>query len=290
MLAHRIEDSDMAKSKWTAFAHPDKAYDYAGDKLAKAWKVLHAGDQEPFPDEKHVAKLLKANPKLGKDAAKVAAQLQDAWRAFHRGDFQDAHDAGVALKALGASVAIKAGGIHATYLLKSDKDKLARYSDLAELAKDAIAALPGEANSHYRRAFALGRYSQSLSIAQALAQGIAGKVKASLDAALALAPRHAEARTALGLYHAEIVGKVGGMLAKFTYGASAAEAEKQLKEALKLTPDSPIAHIEYGNAQLLLHGAKGEDAAAAAFAKAAKLKPRDAMERLDIEWAKAQLA
>ena len=75
MLAHRIEDSDMAKSKWTPFAHADKSYDYAGDKLAKAWKALHAGDLEPFPDEKHVAKLLNVNPLLsksagGKDAAK----------------------------------------------------------------------------------------------------------------------------------------------------------------------------------------------------------------------------
>lgn len=285
----------MAKSKWTAFPHPDKAFDYAGDKLARAWKALHAGDQEPFPDEKHVAKLLKANPPTlheigGKEAGKIAAQLQEAWRAFHRGDFQQAHDAGVALKALGASVAIKAGGIHATYLVKSDREKLARYAQLAELAEEAIAALPDEANSHYRHAFALGRYSQNLSIAKALAQGIAGKVKSSLDAALELAPKHAEARTALGLYHAEIVGKVGGMLAKLTYGASASEAEKQLKEALKLTPDSPIAWIEYGNAQLLLHGAKGEDAAAAAFAKATKLKPRDAMEALDIAWAKSQLA
>ena len=280
----------MAKSSWAAFPHPDKAYDYAGDKLAKAWKQLHAGDLEPYPDEKHVAKLLKSNAKLGKDAGKISAQLQDAWRAFHRGDFQQAHDAGIALKALGASVAIKAGGIHATYLLKSDKDKLARYAALAELAEDAITALPGEANSHYRRAFALGRYSQCLSVAQALAQGIAGKVKTSLDAALKLAPKHAEARTALGLYHAEIVGKVGGMLAKLTYGASAGEAEKQLKEALKLTPDSPIAWIEYGNAQLLLRGEKGEDEAASAFDKAARLKPRDAMERLDAEWAKAQLA
>jgi tetratricopeptide (TPR) repeat protein len=280
----------MAKSKWAAFPHPDKAYDYAGDKLAKAWKTLHAGDLESYPDEKQVAKLLKANPALGKDAGKLAARLQDAWRAFHRGDFHEAHEAGVALNALGASVAIKAGGIHATHLLKSDKDKLARYADLAELAESAIAALPDEPNSHYRRAFALGRYSQCLSIAQALAQGIAGKVKSSLDATLKLAPKHAEAHTALGLYHAEIVGKVGGMLAKFTYGASAGEAEKQLKEALKLTPDSPVAWIEYGNAQLLLHGARNEDGAAAAFARAAKLKPRDAMERLDVEWAKAQLA
>src|SRR3954471_23396585 len=97
----------MPKSNWAAFPAPDKAYDYPGDKLAKAWPKLHAGDQEPYPDEKHVGKLLKANAALGKEPATIAAQLQDAWRDFHRGDFQEAYDAGVALKALGASVAIK---------------------------------------------------------------------------------------------------------------------------------------------------------------------------------------
>jgi tetratricopeptide (TPR) repeat protein len=279
----------MAKSTWAAFPHPDKAFDYSGDKLVKAWPKLHAGDQEPFPDEKHVGKLLKANAKLGKDAGKLATQLQDAWRAFHRGDFHEAYDAGVALKALGASVAIKAGGVHAAYLLKSDKDKLARYETLAKLGDEAIATLPDEANSHFRRAFAIGRYSQCLSIAQALAQGLAGKVRTSLDTTLKLAPKHAEARTALGLYHAEIVGKVGGMLAKLTYGASAAEAEKQLKEALKLTPDSPIAWIEYGNALLLLYGDKREDDAAEAYSKAAKLKPREAMEAMDAAFAREQI-
>ncbi|MDR3388300.1 MAG: hypothetical protein P4L92_14720 [Rudaea sp.] len=276
----------MAKSNWAAFPHSDKAFDYAGDKLAKAWPKLHAGDQEPFPDEKHVAKLLKANPKFGKDAGKLAATLQDAWRAFHRGDFHEAYESGVSMKALGASVAVKAGGIHATYLVVGDKDKIARYEALAKLADEAVAALPDEANSHYRRAFALGRFSQCLSITQALAQGIAGKVKSSLDTTLKLAPKHAEAHTALGLYHAEIVGKVGGMLAKLTYGASAAEAEKQLNEALKLTPDSQIAWIEYGNALLLLYAGKRGDDAAAAFDKAARLKPRDAMEALDVRHAR----
>lgn len=279
----------MAKKGWAAFPHPDKAYDYAGDRLAKAWKDLHAGDQEPFPDEKHVSRLLKANAKLGKDAGAIASALQDAWRAFHRGDFQQAYDEGAALKALGASVAIKAGGIHATYLLDDDKAKTARYEELIALADAAVAALPDEANSHYRRAFAIGRLSQTISITKALAQGLAGKVRESLDATLELAPRHAEAETALGLYHAEIVGKVGGMLAKLTYGASAAEAEKHLKLALKLTPVSPIAWIEYGNGLLLLHGDKREDEVAEAWDKAAKLKPRDAMEALDAAWAREQV-
>lgn len=279
----------MAKKSWAAFPHKDKAFDYAGDKLAKAWPKLHAGDQEPYPDEKHVAGLLKANPRLGKDAATIAAQLQDAWRDFHRGDFQQAHESGLALKALGTSVAIKAAGIHATYLVDDDDARTRRYEDLVRLADEAVVALPDLANSHYRRAFAIGRLSQSISIAKALAQGLAGKVRESLDKTLKMEPKHAEAMTAFGLYHAEIVNKVGGMLAKLTYGANAADAEKHLKAALKLTPQSPIAWIEYGNGLMLLHGEKREDDVAEAYDKAANCKPLDAMEALDAEWAREQI-
>jgi tetratricopeptide (TPR) repeat protein len=279
----------MAKKNWTAFPHKNKAYDYAGDKLAKNWAKLHAGDVEPFPDEKHVASLLKANPKLGKDPAAISLQLQDAWRDFHRGDFQQAYESGVALKAIGASVAIKAAGIHAAYLVEDDDARTKRYEDLVRMSDEALIALPDLANSHYRRAYAMGRLSQSISIAKALAQGLAGKVRESLDATLKMAPKHAEAMTALGLYHAEIVDKVGGMLAKLTYGANASDAEKHLKAALKLTPASPIAWIEYGNGLLLLHGEKREEDVAEAYDKAARLKPLDAMEALDANWAREQI-
>jgi hypothetical protein len=281
----------MAAKKWAAFPHDAKAFDYAGDKLAKAWERLHAGDCEPFPDEARVAKLLKGNPKLGKatDAGKTAATLQDAWRAHHRGDFQAAFEAGEKLGALGASVAVKAGGIHAVYLLDDETEQLKRYEALGALAEAAAKELPDEPNTHYRHAFAIGRYSQGISIAKALAQGLAGKVKQSLDRTLKLAPRHAEAHTALGLYHAEIINKVGGLIGGMTYGAKAATGEEHLKTALKLTPDSPIAHIEYGNGLMLLFGDKKEDDAANAYEKATKLKPKDAMEKLDIEFAKSQL-
>jgi tetratricopeptide (TPR) repeat protein len=281
----------MASKKWAAFPHDAKAFDYAGEKLAKAWDKLHSGDCEPFPEEARIAKLLKANPKLGKaaDAGGIAAALQDAWRAYHRGDFQTAFDAGEKLGALGVSVAVKAAGIHAVYLLDDEKEQLKRYETLGAMAEAASKTLPDEANTHYRRAFAIGRYSQGISIAKALSQGLAGKVKESLDRTLKLAPKHAEAHTALGLYHAEIINKVGGLIGGMTYGAKAATGEEHLKNALKLTPDSPIAHIEYGNGLMLLFGDKKEDDAANAYEKATKLKPKDAMEKLDIEFAKSQL-
>lgn len=281
-----------ARSDWAAFPHDAKGFTYAGDALKKAWPKLHAGDTEPFPDGKRAAALIaaaaKAAPK-GLDADAVAKALQDAWRAFHRGDFKAAFDAGQALGPVGASVAVKALGIHATYLVDDDVERLSRFEQAAKLAEAAVKALPDEANSHYRHAFALGRYSQGLSIAKALKAGIAGKVRTSLDAALTLSPKHAEAHTAMALYHAEIIGKVGSMIGGLTYGAKAAEAEKHIKTALKLTPDSPIAHIEHGNVLMLLHGDKKEDAAAGEYEAAAKLRPLDAMEALDAAYAASQL-
>ncbi len=280
------------KSGWAKFPHDTKAFDLAGDKLKKAWPALHAGDGEAFPDDKRAAALLKvagkAAPK-GVDAAALAEQLQDAWRAFHRGDFQQAFEIGESLGPIGASVAVKALGIHATYLVEDDSEQLKRYEQAGKLAEAAIAALPADANSHYRYAFAMGRYSQGISIAKALKMGLAGKVREQLEATLKIDPKHAEAHTALALYHGEIIGKIGALIGGMTYGAKAAEAEKHIQAALKLTPDSPIAHIEHGNLLLLLHGSKKEDAAAGAYEKASKLKPKDAMEKLDAEYAKAQI-
>ena len=282
----------MAKSAWAAFPHDAKAFAYAGDALKKAWPKLHASDCEPYPDAKHAATLLKAAGKAapkGLDADALANALQGAWRSFHAGDFKAAFEAGEALGAVGASVAVKAIGIHTTYLVDDNAEKLKRFEQAAKLAEAAIKVLPDNANSHYRHAFALGRYSQGLSIAKALKDGIAGKVRTSLDTALELMPKHAEGHTAMALYHAEIIGKIGAMIGGLTYGAKASEAEKHIKEALKLTPGAPIAHIEHGNLLLLLYGDKKEGAAAAAYEKAAGCKPLDAMEALDTAYAKSQL-
>lgn len=280
----------MASKKWVKFPHGSSAFDYAGAKLAKAWGRLHAGDQEAFPDAKHIQALLKKHPKLKPsiEAEAAAEALQDAWRAFHRGDFQTATEAGDALGVLGATVANKAEGIYATYLAK-EADKLAHFEHCAKRAETAIAAMPADANAHYFHAFALGRYSQCISITKALAQGLGGKIKDSLTRALELAPKHAEAHTAMGLYHAEIIDKIGAMLGGITYGAKADTGLKHFQEALKLAPHAPIGHIEYGNGLLMMYGKKRADEVVKAYEAAAALKPADAMEALDIEKAKSEL-
>ncbi len=280
------------KTTWAKFPHDQKAFDFVGDKLKKSWPALHAGDREPFPDEKRAAALLQAAgrkaPK-GLDAAALSLQLQEAWRAFHRGDFHQAFLAGEALGPIGASVAVKALGIHCTYLVDGADEQISRFAHAVELAEAAKAALPDAVNSHYRHAFALGRYSQRINIAKALKLGLAGKIRDSLDRTLEIEPAHAEAHTALALYHAEIIRKIGALIGGMTYGAKATDAERHIQVALKLTPDSPIAHVEHANLLLLLHGDKKENAAANAYEKASKLKPLDAMEKLDAGYAREQI-
>ncbi|MCH8477882.1 MAG: hypothetical protein LAT56_08055 [Wenzhouxiangella sp.] len=270
-------------SNWAEFPHDSKPFDYTGGKLAKAWPNLHRGDCEPFPDADRIARLDPAN----EDPAGTAEVLADAWRAFHRGDFADAVNLADSIGLLGHAVANKASGIYADYLEQDDEAKLAIYKAGIERAEQACRAYPDDANAHYFHAFLLGRYSQCISVATALAQGVGGKIKASLEKALKLAPEHAEALTAMGLYHAEIIDKVGKLVGSMTYGASADKSMKCFEQALALTPDAAIAHLEYGNGLYLLYGDKRLDESNAAYAQAAACKAIDAMQQLDIEYARA---
>ncbi len=277
---------------WKAFPHAHKSFDYAGDKLLKHWSALHAGDGEPLPEAERIAALAKAKPALakeaGKDHAAVAEQLIEGWRCFHRGDFEQAAQIGGQYPLLGSTLANKASGIYASYLA-NEADKEAIFRTVAQRAEQAAEVLRDDPNAHYFRAFSLGRLSQCISVAKALAQGLGGKIRESLDRTLALNEQHAEAQTAMGLYHAEIIDKVGAMIGGLTYGAKADKGLKHLQRALELTPKAPIAHIEYANGLLLLYGDKRMDDAVAAYEKAAAMKPLDAMEKLDIEYAKEQL-
>jgi tetratricopeptide (TPR) repeat protein len=281
----------MAKSGWKPFPYAEKAYDYAGAALKKAWPDLHRGDCEPFPDAAWVKKAMAAAPKLAiKDADKAAEALQAAWRAYHAGDFAGAVEQGVAIGPLGYNVANKAANIYATYLKTDDRRKLDIFQESAARAEKLQAIAKDMPNAFYFHAQALGRYGQGISVGKALAMGLGGKIKASLEKAIALEPKHADAHIALGAYNAEVVGKVGGLVAGLTYGASKDGAIKHFETARKLIPDSAIARIEHANGMVTLFGKTKLDAATKLYAEAAACKPRDAMERLDVESAKEELA
>jgi tetratricopeptide (TPR) repeat protein len=254
--------------KWIKFPYADKAYMYDAAGLKKHWPRLHKGDCEPFP----------------KDVA-----VQDAWRHFHAGNFAEAVDAGNKAGGPGVNVAVKAQVVHATHVEKNESTSLALLEEAPRWAEARRAQAPKDPNAHYFHAYALGRYSQGISIVKALAQGHGGRVKDALLTAMKLEPKHADAHTAYGSYQAEIIDKVGGMVAAMTYGAKKDSALEHFQKALRLFPESGIAHIEYANGIIMLFG-KGRLAdAEKLYREAAACKPADAMERLDVERARAEL-
>ena len=275
----------MAAEKTLRFPYDQKPYSYGGDELQKAWGRLHTGDLEPFPDAAMVARISGA----GNRAAAHASQLQQAWRAYHRGDFGEAIALGSKLGPLGATVANKAAAVAATYLEEDDRRAVRMLQEAAKRAEVATAALPNYPNAWYMQAFVLGRYAQRVSIVKALAEGIGGKVHKALERAIKLDPAHADAHIALGLYHAEIIDKVGALAGRLTHGADAAKSVKYFEQALKLNPASAIAHMEFANGLLMLEGDRQKQRATDLYRKAAACKPADAMERLDVEQARAEL-
>jgi tetratricopeptide (TPR) repeat protein len=258
----------VAATKWKAFPHPSKSFTYAGDALKKSWDKLHRGDCEPFPK---------------------AAGAQEAWRLFHQGKFAEAVVAGLEESGAGVTAANKAQAIYANGVEPREAARITLFEEVMHRAEAQARAEPKNANAHYLYAYAAGRYSQRISVAKALAQGYGGKIRVALEAALKLQPKHADAHIAMGAFHAEVIDKVGALVGGLTYGAKRDAGEEHFRKALKLAPDSPIAHIEMANGMVLMHGRKALDEAGALYARAAGMEPRDAMEKLDIEAARAEL-
>ena len=253
---------------WAKFPYPDAAFEYTPASLKKAWAHLHAGDAEPYPAQ---------------------AALVDAWRDFHAGRFEAAAQHGLQHGLAGYAVAAKASCIYANYLEKNKARKHALFDAVAVRCEEHQSRQPDNPNAYYWHAYALGRRAQDLSVVAALTQGVGSKIRKSLETVLRLSPAHADAHIALGLYHAEVVTKAGGVVAGLTYGASRTEGLAHFEQALALNPHSAIAHVEYANAIVMLDGKRGLERALALCRKASHLRPHDAMERLDIELARQEL-
>ena len=182
----------MAKSAWKKFPLADKAFAYPGAALKKNWERLHRGDREPYPADEAV---------------------QEAWRLYHQGEFQKACEVGLAVGIDGYNAANKATMIHATYLEDDARRKLDFFQSISARCDELQRAQPKNVNGHYFQAYALGRYSQGISVLNALTQGLGGRIKSALERTLKLDPKHAEAHTALGAYHADVVDIMGSMVA-----------------------------------------------------------------------------
>ena len=253
---------------WQTFT-PCADYRFDSRRLTLHWHELHRGDREPLPEND---------------------QVLQAWALFHSGAFEQARDLGLGAGPAGVTVANKATCIYANYLEPRESVRLALFKEVAQRAGAQSEREPHNANAFYLLAYALGRYSQGISVAKALAQGLGKKIKSALHATIALSPEHADAHVLLGAFHAEVIDKVGALIANMTYGARKDVSLASFRQALALYPQSAIALVEYANALAMLEGDTAQAQATALYEQAAALSALDAVQHLDGMLARTELA
>jgi len=254
-------------ANWAAFPYAGD-YNFDATSVKKSWSRLHSGDLEPLPG---------------------LTDLLQAWAHFHNGEFQKASALGLSLGTVGLNVANKSVCVYASYLEKHEARRLALFQEVAERAEAHIAQDPTNFNARYLRAFALARYSQGISVAKALAQGLGTKIKTDLEIVIRQQPNHLEAHVALGSFHAEVIDKVGSLIGAMAYGVNKDTGLNLFTQAVKLNMHSAFCMVEYANAMLMLGGEEMMKEASRMFQLAARAKPVDAAERLEVEMAKSEL-
>lgn len=259
-----------AAGSWTPLPYDDTPRFSASD-LHACWPRLHAGQGQALPP-------------VPADAA-----LAEAWAHYHNGAFEQAVALALAQGPAGIALANQATAVYANYLEPRESVRLSLFKQVAERTQAQLLRQPDDCHALYWQAFALGRYGQAISVARALALGLGTKVKGALERVVELQPGHADAHVALGVFHAEMIDKVGPLVARMTYGVRADTAIALFERALGLHPQSASALMEYGRALLILHGDGQMDEATRLYEKAAQIEPADARERLDVELARAGL-
>lgn len=243
---------------WTPCPDSCQSQFVAGS-LQQHWARLHSGDGELWPDD---------------------PALQEGWRLYHEGAFEAAAKAGLALSDAGLPLAFKASCMHAVYVETQDPVRFMRLLDIAERAGRHKTQAPGCAATHYWQGYALGRYSQGVSVAKALARGLGRQVREALQSALRLAPAHVDAHLALARFHAETIDQVGELIGGMVHGARKDHGLQLYEAALALAPDSLIALSEAAEGLLMLGGEAEQARAADLLERAQRVAPLDAMEKL----------
>ena len=257
----------LVPTPWTPLPYADTPR-FDKTEVLRQWSRLHAGQGEvPPPDD----------------------ALAEGWALYHNGEFERAAALGLLHGPEGLALAHQATAIYANYLEPREGTRLALLRQVSERAARQAESEPDNWRALYWQAYALGRYSQGISVARALAQGLGSQVKATLERVIALQPAHADAHVALAAFHAEVIDKVGPLVARMTYGVRADQAMALFERALALHPASGTALMEYGRGLLMLEGDAAIDRATRLFEQAATLIPADARARLDLELARAGL-
>ncbi|NWE77812.1 hypothetical protein [Pseudomonas yamanorum] len=259
----------MNTSEWKTCQLDLSSLNFEGPKLRELWVDLHNGNHEPWPEEEN---------------------LQEAWRHYHYGRFAEAVNMGLSLGKDGLVVACFAAVMQAQYLEQDVARRTELFKQVMNWCLDAVSDGNASTNIHYIYAVALGRYSQLISVMEALAQGYASVIKTQIEAALELDPEHAEALTTLAGWHASISEQAGELMAKMLYDASQDSAEMLYEQAISASPHSVIPYIEKAWGLETMFGEASTAAILQSLDHSLRLSPQDAVHYLDQQRARAQKA
>ena len=214
----------------------------------------------------------------------VLAGNDEAKALYAKGRFLEASKlAASAGNAEGFALAARSLSQHAGGQPQSEQDEL--YATCEGYARKAIALEPKYANGYFELSAAVGELGRLRGAGWAFVNGVATVVKENLEKAIALDPKLAIARVALGRWHAEITAR--GVA--FLFGGDAAQTFKQFDEAVRLEPKSIMVRRNYARAMLILDKQKYADRARSQLEIAVKLEPEDYAEGQELERAKRDL-
>lgn len=208
-------------------------------------------------------------------AADAGAQsLEDARSAYADGRFLEAAELAEALGTSdGYALAAQSLSIYAHYFTSGDEwEEMVERA--IEMSDEAMGADSTNAEAHYQAAHAVGRYAQGIGAFTALRQGLAGRIRERLDAAIRLDPYLWEARLALGGWHADIAAE--GFIARRMYGGNRPAAVVLFEQALQMAPQSRVVLYEYAIRLPDLDEENGEERAREMLDAAARLPVVDA--------------
>ena len=209
-----------------------------------------------------------------------AQTIEAARAAYAEGRFVEAGELGEALEtSAGYALAANSLAIHGYYFAAEDEQP-ELFARAIRAADEAIRLDPDNPEGYFQSAHAVGREAQTVGVLEALNRGYARRTREAAEEALRLDPEMAEAHLTLGSWHAEIVNKMGGLVARATYRATRRNALDYYEKALELAPDEIAVYLEYANGLLLLGRNRNREQARELLLRGIDISPMDAYDRI----------
>ena len=224
-------------------------------------------------------------------ATTTSAQTIEAARAaFAEGRFVEAAELAAALETSeGYTLAAESLATYG-YHVAAAADQPGLYERAIAAAEEAIRLDPDNPAAHFQSAHAIGRSGEVVGVMEALNRGYARRVRSALEEALRLDPQLGGAHLGLAGWHAEIVNRMGRMMANMAFRATRQNALAHYERALELDPDEMFTYLEYAHGLLLLNRSRNLEQARELLTRATKLPRQDALDRILHELAAQRLA